>query len=330
MALEVGAYVPTGWNSELSPWRDRPVEQWRVVREWAGDLEALGYDLLVVGDHLTDVPAARGDPVLEAWTVLSALAATTDRIRLGQMALCASYRHPAILAKMAATLDAVSGGRIELCLGAGWFGPDYERFGLEMAPPAERIAVLAETARVVTALFSGEEVSLAGRHHRLDAAHGVPRPVQRPGPRLWIAGSGPRRTLRVTAELADVANFGGPPEEFAEHARTLRRHCEAIGRDPAEIALSWSGDCVVRESEDEIRALFARGAIRDPRRRSYEAWAPRYLVGTPEIVAQRANALIDAGCSIVVPWFSDAPDRTSLRLFATELLPRLRSRSGGA
>lgn len=330
MTIEVGAYVPTGWNTELSPWRDRPDEQWRVARTWARDLERLGYDLLVVGDHLTDVPTAAGAPVLEAWTVLSALAPVTERIGLGQMALCASYRHPALLAKMAATLDAISGGRIELCLGAGWFEPDFTRFGFELRPPAQRIEALAETARVVRALFSGEEVSVAGRHHRLDRAQGAPRPVQRPAPRLWIAGSGPRRTLRVTAELADVANFGGPPEEFADHARTLRQHCEAVGRDQAEIALSWSGDCVVRETEDEIEALFDRGLIRDPRRRSYEAWAPRYLVGTPEQVAARVDALVDAGCSILVPWFSDAPDATSLRLFAAEVLPRFRSRSGGA
>lgn len=323
MELEVGAYAPTGWHAELEPWAERPDEAWRVVHDWARRAEALDYDLLVVGDHLTDVPAAAGAAVFEAWTALSALAPVTERIRLGQMALGNTYRHPALLAKMAATLDAVSGGRLELCLGAAWFRPDHDQFGFPFPEPPVRIEALAEAARIVRALWSGEAVTITGRHYSLVGAHGAPRPLQRPAPRLWIAGSGPRRTLRVTAESADVANFGGPPEEYAQHATRLAEHCEAIGRDPAEIALSWSGDCVLRESEAEIRTLFDQGAVRDVRRRSYAAWAPRYLVGTPDQVVARVDALVEAGCSILVPWFSDAPDPTSLRLFAEEVRPRL-------
>jgi len=322
--IRFGTYVPQGWNGELAPWRDNPAAQWRVVVDTARAAEELGYDLLCTADHVVPAPVPTDAPVFECYTTLTALAAVTTRIRLGQMTTCAAYRNPALLAKMTANIDVISGGRLEWCIGAGWYETEYRAYGYDFEPPADRIARLAETVELVTALWSEPTVTVNGRFVRADEAHCEPKPLQQPLPPVWIAGSGPRRTLPVVARLADVSNFGGPPSEFAATVAELGEHCEQVGRDLAEIEHSWAGSCLIRDDEAEVRALYEQGTVHGIHGLDYETWRTRYLVGTPDQVAAKVAGLVDAGASIFVPWFADLPDQTTMRIFADRIMGAFR------
>lgn len=157
-------------------------------------------------DHLYP-PGLPALPSFEAWTTATALAAATERIRLGHLVLASGFRHPALLAKMAVTLDHASGGRLDLGIGSGSYPPEYQQFGLDFPSDAVRAAQLDEALQVLKRLFTEDAPSFAGRHYRLDAAPSLPRPVQRPHPPIHVGGAGERRTLPLVARHADVWNL---------------------------------------------------------------------------------------------------------------------------
>jgi alkanesulfonate monooxygenase SsuD/methylene tetrahydromethanopterin reductase-like flavin-dependent oxidoreductase (luciferase family) len=143
----------------------------------------------------------------------------------------------------------------------------------------------------------------------------LPKPLQDPHPPIWIGGGGEQLTLRVVARLADRANFGGKPEEFAHKREVLKEHCKAVGRDEEEIGKTWSPDLVVRETEAEVAEFSSMWG------ESRESWAEGNLVGTPEQVCEKVAHYIELGCSYFVPWCRDYPDTQSLSLFAEKVLP---------
>ena len=234
------------------------VEELRSLWRLADDE---GFDHVWNFDHLA---AIAGDPtgdVLEAWTLLGAMAEATRRVRIGCMVTGNTYRHPAVLAKMAVTVDHLSAGRLELGLGAAWAELEHTMLGLEFGTAGQRIARLEEACQMLELLFREERASFDGRWYRLDAAIANPKPVQRPGPPLWIGGSGERKTLRVVAKHADVWNgAGSDAAEFARLSGVLDRHCADVGRDPAAIRRSaqvrYAGDdeAVLRSTEALVGA----------------------------------------------------------------------------
>jgi alkanesulfonate monooxygenase SsuD/methylene tetrahydromethanopterin reductase-like flavin-dependent oxidoreductase (luciferase family) len=149
------------------------------------------------------------------------------------------YRHPAVLANMAATLDIASGGRLDLGLGAGWNEEEAKAYGIELLPWKQRFDQLDEACRIIDSLLSRETTTFAGTHYQLVDARCNPKPLQKPRPPFLIGGGGEKRTLRIAAKYADDWNFpGGSPEQFAHKVGVLHGHCEAVGRNPEEIALS--------------------------------------------------------------------------------------------
>jgi F420-dependent oxidoreductase-like protein len=190
-------------------------------------------------DHFNPIHSDVTGPCLEGWTLLAAYAAQTTRLRVGLMVTGNTYRHPAVLAHMAATVDVISGGRLDLGIGAGWNEYEHASMGLPLYRPGERIRRLGEACELIKLLFTRPVADYDGRYYQLRAARCEPKPVQRPYPPFVIGGSGEQLTLRVVARHADVWNFtGGPAEELTRKAGILREHCAAVGRDPAEIALS--------------------------------------------------------------------------------------------
>jgi alkanesulfonate monooxygenase SsuD/methylene tetrahydromethanopterin reductase-like flavin-dependent oxidoreductase (luciferase family) len=192
------------------------------------------------------------------------MAEATKRVRIGCMVTGNTYRHPAVLAKMAVTVDQLSNGRLELGLGAAWAEIEHTMLDLEFGTPGQRIARMAEACKLIKLLFTQERSSFEGRYYTLRDAIANPKPVQRPWPPLWIGGSGERKTLRVVAEEADVWNTGGgEPDEAARLSGVLDRHCEAVGRDPAEIRRSvqirYHGDdeAVVRDTAACVQRGFS-------------------------------------------------------------------------
>ncbi|MBB5917561.1 alkanesulfonate monooxygenase SsuD/methylene tetrahydromethanopterin reductase-like flavin-dependent oxidoreductase (luciferase family) [Nocardia transvalensis] len=211
--------------------------------------------------------------VHEGWTLLSALAARTDRLRLGLLATNNRIRHPALLAKIAATVDEISGGRLDVGLGIGGLprtnpqfpitvAPEYHAYGIPIRPWGEAVAAFAEACTLIRRLWTGDVFDFPGRYYTLTGARCHPRPVQRPYPPLLIAGAGPA-TLRIVAEHADIWNVIGPPAGdlgvLRERSRTLDEYCAEVGRDPGEI--TRSAQLVVPYEQPERTREYLRGLI---------------------------------------------------------------------
>jgi F420-dependent oxidoreductase-like protein len=282
--------------------------------------ERLGYDSLWVYDHFHNVPRPAHEAVFECWTTIAAISQRTSRIRLGQMVGCASYRNPGLLAKITSTVDVISGGRLDWGVGAGWYENEYTAYGYDFPAPKVRIGMLRETVEIVRSLWTEPETSYDGRYFQLRGAQCDPKPVQQPHPPILIGGGGEQLTLRVVARLADRANFGGKPEEWAHKREVLKGHCKDVGRDEDEIEKTWSPEVFVRETEQEIEAAGSRSFWGEPA----ESWRAGNLVGTPEQVAEKVQQYVDLGCTSFMPWCSDYPDDTTLRLFAEQVIPQLR------
>ncbi len=171
--------------------------------------------------------------------MLAALAAQTERIRLGLMVAGNTYRHPAIHAHIAATVDHISHGRVDFGVGAGWNVYEHESMGIPLYEPAERIKRLGEACELTKRLWTEEIVDYDGAYYQLKEARLEPKPVQKPWPPFVIGGGGEQLTLRVVAKYADIWNHGGADVDIFKHkVEVLHGHCAAIGRDPSEIELS--------------------------------------------------------------------------------------------
>jgi F420-dependent oxidoreductase-like protein len=259
--------------------------------------EEAGFDAVSVMDHLHQIPPymVRSDPIPEAYVLLGALAARTTRIRLGTLVTAVTYRNPALLAKMVTTLDLVSGGRAYLGIGASWNEDEYRAYGYGEAllPIRERLDRLEEALEVCKAMFASTEAQFEGSHYRLEGALNLPPPVQEGGPPILVGGTGERRLLRLVARYADIANLFGDPATVRHKLSVLGRHCEEVGRDPAEIVKTRTWMLVVAPTaaEAERRVEKARQATG----LDEETLRLRCIVGDPDGVAEQAQALLDAG-----------------------------------
>jgi F420-dependent oxidoreductase-like protein len=190
-------------------------------------------------DHYAPIFSDLDGPCLEGWTTLAALAAETNRIRLGLMVTGNTYRHPAVLASIAATVDIVSNGRLDLGIGAGWNEYEHTSMGIPLYPPGTRIRRLDEACQIIKSLFTQHLTTFEGRYYQLSEARRAPKPVQKPHPPILIGGGGEKLTLRVVAKHADIWNFvGGSVEDFKRKVGILGEHCQAVGRDIDTIDLS--------------------------------------------------------------------------------------------
>ncbi len=236
-----------------------------------------GWDGLWVADHFMPSAGPMDRPVLECWTVLAALAVSVPRIRLGSLVSCNSYRHPAVLANMAATVDQLSGGRLVLGLGAGWQTNEHVAYGIELCDAPTRLARLGEACAVIRQLVYERRGNYPGRHYQLLDAPMEPKPLQARLP-LLVGGGGERVTLRLAARWADEWNTWGTPDVLAAKGSVLDRHCEEIGRDPADL----------ERSAQVIVDLDGRGAP--------GGWPPTVRAGIQEM-QEILHAYVEAGVS---------------------------------
>jgi F420-dependent oxidoreductase-like protein len=215
----------TNWSDILAVWQA------------ADDIDL--YESGWTFDHFYPIFSDSTGPCLEGWTLTTALAQATTRLRLGLLVTGNVYRHPAVLANMAATTDIVSNGRLELGIGAGWNQEECDAYGIELPPLRERFDRFDEALEVIVGLLTNETTTFEGRYYQLRDARCEPKPVQRPHPPILIGGSGPKRTLRAAARWAQHWNHAGAPVEQWKRSRDiLHEHCAAIGRDPSEIMTS--------------------------------------------------------------------------------------------
>lgn len=338
--MRFGLFIPQGWRLDLVG--VEPEHQWAVMRDLADHADAEGrpWESIWVYDHFHTVPVPTEHATHEAWTLMSAFAVSTSRVRLGQMCTCMSYRDPAYLAKVAATVDVVSGGRVEMGIGAGWYEHEWRAYGYGFPRAGERLARLEEGVEIFRQMWTEGVAKLDGRHYQVDGAICAPKPLQGTvvhtsqanGIPMWIAGGGEQKTLKIAAKYADYTNFDGTLEGFTHKSSVLEGHCKDLGRDFGEITRSANYNVVIGRDEAEVAErldwyqthLIRAGLSEDDAKGQRENLAGQPLVGTPEQVVERLSALQDAGMTYAITYFAEAAyDRSGIELFEEQVAPHL-------
>ena len=277
------------------------------------------------------MPVVTEEATHEAWTLMAAFAASTSRIRLGQMCTCMGYRNPAYLAKVAATVDVISGGRAEMGIGGGWYEHEWLAYGYGFPPVPERLRMLREGVEIMHQAWTTGEATLDGRHYQVDRAIVRPLPLQEGGIPLWVAGAGEKVTLKIAAQYAAYTNFAGDIEEFDRKSEILRGHCDARGRDFAEITRSSNFNTIVgateAEASDRLAAVKARLLPLVGEKRA-DAIEHEYRTsdgfGTTEQVAERLALRAEHGLGYAIHYFPEAAyDRSGIELFEREVIGAL-------
>ena len=333
--MRFGLFIPQGWRLDLTG--IEPARQWEVMSSLADHADDSGWDSLWVYDHFHTVPLPIDEATHEAWTLMSAFAATTRRIALGQMCTAMSYRNPMYLAKVAATADLISGGRVQMGIGAGWYEHEWRAYGYGFPSAGERLARLDEGVQIMKQAWETGRASFEGKHYTVDDAICAPQPVAGRLP-IWIAGGGERKTLRIAATYADYTNFDGTPEGFAHKSTVLAQHCDEVGRDFDTITRSANYNVIIGEDDADVeRRLEALGErlarYVDPAaaQATLSAFRGMPAVGTVEQVIDNLSALAEAGMSYGIFYFPDiAHDRAQLDLFENEIIPALRRHGDAA
>jgi len=298
------------------------------VAETAQAAEESGFDSFWVMDHYHQIGAVgrETEPMLEAYTLLSGVAARTSRISLGAMVTGVVYRNPAFLAKVVTTLDVVSSGRAVLGIGAAWNQAEAEAYGYDWPGVAERFDRLEDTLKICRAMFSQPQATVEGRHHSVRGALNIPQPVQPGGPKIMIGGGGERRTLRLVAQYADMWNGFGDADTVRHKLEVLEAHCREVGRDPAEIVKTRLGTLIVAptagEAKQRVDAILTASGL------SEDSIRGMVTSGGPEEVAEQARELLDAGLDGLV--FNMPPGSTpeDVALAGRALADGLRTGSG--
>jgi F420-dependent oxidoreductase-like protein len=284
MSLLFGFHMPNysflgGKREEIF---DRVVEQAKAA-------EAAGFDMVTVMDHLYQIGGVgpETEPMMEAYTTLSAVAAQTQRVKLGTLVTGVTYRNPAIVAKQVTTLDVISKGRAIMGIGAAWNEAEHVGYGFEFPPISERMERLDEAVTIARLMFTEDRPSFEGKHYRIERALNVPRPIQPGGPRILIGGGGEKKTLRILARHGDIGHwFGGNLEDLKRKKGVFEEHCAAVGRNPSEVLLTLGVGVIIVKDEREGKAILER--IPAQRR-------PMIQIAPPEGAAEIFQRYVDAG-----------------------------------
>lgn len=269
-----------------------PATLFDTVAAQARDAEASGFDTILVMDHFYQLPGigTPDQPMLEAYTTLGALAASTSSIQLSTLVTGNTYRNPALLAKAVTTLDVVSHGRAILGLGAGWFELEHEQLGFDFDTFTERFEKLDEALQIIHPMLRDERPEFTGKWYRAHGAMNVPR--FRDSIPIMLGGQGEQKTFRLAARYADHMNIITAVDELPRKVQVLRERCEEIDRDPATLRTSYLTSVALVETQAEADAILAN--IPEERR-------SRAFVGTPGVIAERIEQdILGAGVDGVI------------------------------
>jgi len=295
-----------------------PADIFAKVVAQAKEADAAGFDRVAVMDHFYQLPmlGAPGEPMLECYTMLAALAQHTETVRLSALVTGNTYRNPALLAKAITTLDHVSGGRATLGIGAGWFELEHDSLGFEFGTFTDRFEKLEEALQIIVPMLRNEPVTLKGKHYRVSDAINSPAPISRIP--VMIGGSGEKKTLRMVAQYADESNLVGlrDPAEVPRKLDALDAHCEQLGRDRSEIAVTMLVQCNVAPTLEQAEAdLRATAAVKGWNEQVIEMAKGLLVYGDPDSVGERLAAFKAAGLDGLVlnlPANGHVPERIAL------------------
>jgi F420-dependent oxidoreductase-like protein len=327
--MRFGLFIPQGWRLDLAG--IEPKDHWPTMLEVARSADEGPFESIWVYDHFHTVPVPTQEASHEAWALMAAFAAATNRVRLGQMCTCMGYRNPAYLAKVATTVDVISGGRAEMGIGGGWYEHEWRAYGYGFPSAGERLGMLDEGVQIMRQLWTTGTATLEGRHYQVNGAIGRPLPLQDGGIPLWIAGGGEKRTLRIAAQYAQYTNFDATPEVFKHKSEVLAAHCRDLGTDFDKIVRSGNYNVVIGETDNDVqdklawvRAHYAPMVSASVLETAYEQFASGPLVGTVEQVAERLMDARAMGMTYAITYFVDAAyDPASVDLFAQKVIPAL-------
>jgi F420-dependent oxidoreductase-like protein len=286
MGQQLGTYAPSTHGNH-----------WDTTLAAARACEQAGLDSVWLADHFMfpdEEDPEKEVPVFDCFVALGAIAASTSRIRIGELVVGVPYRNPALLAKMLTTLDVVAHGRSIIGLGAAWHDEEFLAYGWPFPSVRERMEMLEEAIQVVDRMMTQRPARFSGKHFTVAAAYNDPPPVQQPRPPIMIGGSGEKVTLRLVEQYADFCNVGGDPERVAHRYAVLHQHCERVGRSYDEITRSNNVSILIAADERELAAKKERhGANFD-------------LVGTPERVIEGLQRYAQVGSQYVTFHMPDA------------------------
>ena len=277
-----------------------PAELFDAVARQAREADTSGFDTVLVMDHFYQLPQI-GEPdqyMLECYSLLSALARETKNVRLSSLVTGNTYRNPAVLAKTVTTLDIVSQGRATLGIGAGWFEMEHDAFGIEFGTFTDRFEKLEEALQIVGPMLRGEKATLEGKWYATRDAMNEPAPVSRVP--IMIGGAGEKKTLRMVAQYADESNLICDDSAVAHKLEVLATHCDALGRDRAEITVSKQKNCCIAPTHDEARAdmlafLGRRGLdVANMSEEDLAPWLGLIVWGDPDEVGEHFSSLLAA------------------------------------
>jgi alkanesulfonate monooxygenase SsuD/methylene tetrahydromethanopterin reductase-like flavin-dependent oxidoreductase (luciferase family) len=343
--IEFGFAVPIFANPGMSFFRTPCYERldWKTTKDAVLECEWLGYDSLFVADH---VFLGRDGAIFEGWTLLSAFAGMTERMKLAPIHLCDSFRNPALTAKMVATLDQVSNGRFIFFYDYGWRRAEFESYGFDFeSSDDERARKMEEGLRIIKGMLAEERFSFEGRFYQVKEALCEPKPVQKPLPPIWMGETNNTVMTRAIARHADVFNsMPASVEGIQKKLETLGEAFTLEGREMSSVGLSLETQILVCESDaqiddcfrmmDEIRPgklsdedILVQMKATNPALESYGSrkdLEKEFLIGTPDVIVDRLKEYTALGVTHFMLWFMDFPGMEGVRLFARDVMPRFR------
>lgn len=338
--MKFGIFVPQGWRMDLVG--IDPDRQWEAMSGLARRVdEGDVFDSIWVYDHFHTVPEPSQEATHEAWSLMAAFAASTSRVRIGQMCTAMAYRNPAYLAKVASTVDVISGGRLEMGIGAGWYEHEWRAYGYGFPEAKDRLGMLREGVQIFRDMWTTGSATFTGAYYDVDGAICAPRPLQgtsMPGSKdngipMWIAGGGEKVTLKIAARYADYTNFDGTHDVFTHKSELLRGHCETVGRDFDSIVRSANYNVVIGETEDDVEDrlafygdLLRKGGVPEAKaERQVAGLRTQPAVGTPEQIVEMLKKMEKEGMTYAITYFAEAAyDRSGIELFERTVAPELR------
>jgi alkanesulfonate monooxygenase SsuD/methylene tetrahydromethanopterin reductase-like flavin-dependent oxidoreductase (luciferase family) len=295
---------------------------WPEMLDAAKRVDRLGYDHVWTWDHIYAIFGDPYQPIVEGWTTLAAWAMATERARLGLLVGANTFRNPGLTAKLAATLDHISDGRAILGIGGAWFELEHTAHGIDFGSGfGQRLDWMDEAvAAMRTVLDGGTVTSPPGGRYAFDDLRHQPLPVQRRLP-IMIGGSGEKKTLRTVAKYADMWNAMGPLDLMAHKVDVLKRHCDEVGRDIAEIEFTLGVKFTIRDSAAEADRVWKANMEHNKTPMSEVEDDDTFWNGTPEQLADRLRPYVELGFRTVISEQPAPYDVETFERFVGEVKP---------
>ncbi len=291
------------------------------LTEIAKKCEEEGYDSFWIMDHLIQIGLVgkNEEPIMESYTTLSALAALTQKIKLGALATCNFFRNPALLAKMGATIDQISNGRFWLGLGAGWFEDEAKRYGYKFENNRTRLAMLEESLQIIQKAWTEDRPNFHGKYYNIENFVLNPKPIQKPRPKILVGGGGEKITLKLVAKYADACNLFSSGEELRRKLDALKKHCKDVGRDYSSILKTKLATVIFANNRAEAIQKIEQ---LKPSWIDLEAYVSAFLLGSPQEISDQASTLVDAGIEYLIVNFRGKYDPRNLETFSKDVMSR--------